>query len=75
MKVSPPAFPTYIAENMAHGLSMRDYFAAAAMQAIMNSKFYSDMSNSIGWQEIAELNNLAEECYGVADAMMEARNA
>jgi hypothetical protein len=33
------------------------------------------MSNSIGWQEIAEINNLAEECYGVADKMMEARNA
>ena len=74
MKISLPAFPTYLAENMAHGMTLRDYFATAAMQAIMNSDFYSDMSNSIGWQEIAELHNLAEECYGVADAMLEARN-
>jgi hypothetical protein len=73
MKISPPAFPTYLADNMAHGMSLRDYFAAAAMQSIMNSKFYSDMSDSIGWQEIAEWHDLAEECYGVADAMMKAR--
>jgi hypothetical protein len=43
------------------------------MQAIMNSKFYSDMSNDIGWEEIAEWHNLAEECYGVANAMLKAR--
>lgn len=73
MKISPPAFPTYLADNMAHGMSLRDYFAAAAMQAIMNSKFYSDMSDSIGWEEIAEWHNLGEECYGVADAMLKAR--
>lgn len=74
MKISPPAFPTYLADNMAHGMTLRDYFAAAAMQAIMNSKFYSNMSESIGWEEIAEWHNLAEECYGVADAMLTERN-
>jgi hypothetical protein len=73
MKISPPAFPTYLADNMAHGMTLRDYFATAAMQAIMNSKFYSDMSNDIGWEEIAEWHNLAEECYGVANAMLKAR--
>jgi hypothetical protein len=73
MKISPPAFPTYLADNMAHGMTLRDYFAAAAMQAIMNSKFYSDMSEDIGWEEIAEWHNLAEECYGVANAMLKAR--
>ena len=73
MKISPPAFPTYLDNNMAHGMSLRDYFAAAAMQAIMNSKFYSDMSDSIGWEEIAEWHSLGEECYGVADAMLKAR--
>jgi hypothetical protein len=73
MKISPPAFPTYLADNMAHGMTLRDYFAAAAMQAIMNSKFYSDMSDNIGWEEIAEWHNLAEECYGVANAMLKAR--
>ena len=73
MKISPPAFPTYLAENIEHGMTLRDYFAAAAMQAIMNSKFYSDMSDNIGWEEIAEWHNLAEECYGVANAMLKAR--
>jgi hypothetical protein len=63
MKVSPPAFPTYIAENMAHGLSMRDYFAAAAMQG------YLTQNNVQNWAQIAS------ESYSMADKMMEARNA
>jgi len=27
MKISPPAFPTYLAENMAHGMTLRQYAA------------------------------------------------
>ena len=34
MKVSPPAFPTYLAENMAHGMALRDFFAAAVLQGM-----------------------------------------
>jgi hypothetical protein len=36
MKISPPAFPTYLAENMALGMTLRDYFAAAALIAFAN---------------------------------------
>lgn len=63
MKISPPAFPTYLADNMAHGMSLRDYFAAAAMQGAMSAKF-----NCKG-----NLNNVAEVAYMLADAMMKAR--
>jgi hypothetical protein len=69
----PTDSSTYLDPKTFLGMTLRDYFAAAAMQAIMNSKFYSDMSDDIGWQEIAEWHNLAEECFGVADAMLKAR--
>jgi hypothetical protein len=48
---------------MAHGLSMRDYFAAAAMQG------YLTQNNVQNWAQIAS------ESYSMADKMMEARNA
>jgi hypothetical protein len=35
MKISPPAFPTYLAHNMALGMTLRDYFAAAALETQM----------------------------------------
>lgn len=61
MKISPPAFPTYLAENMAHGMSMRDYFAATALQALIR-----------GIEPDPQI--FAEWAYEFADAMMEARN-
>lgn len=66
MKISPPAFPTYLAENMAHGMSMRDYFATAALTSQM---FSADELNA----EICQV--VAKMAYKIADAMMEARNA
>ena len=74
LRTGGPAFPVIGPGGKdSNGMTLRDYFAAAAMQSIMNSKFYSDMRNDIGWQEIGEWHYLSEECYGVADAMMEAR--
>jgi len=61
MKISPPAFPTYLAENMAHGMSLRDFFAAAAMQG------YLSQNNTQNWAEIAS------DSYSMVDAMMKAR--
>ena len=43
-------------------LSVRDYFAAKAMQAILSNPDYSD-----------EDERLAKSAYWVADAMLEAR--
>ena len=69
-----PAFPTYFADDsMSTGMTLRDYFAAMTLQSLINTEFYSDLGNQIGWEEIAKNFDLAEECYGVADAMMEAR--
>lgn len=59
-----PAFPSTITDDSLHvaGMSLRDYFAAKAMQGLMASP--SDPAS----EEIA-----AEWSYKVADAMLEAR--
>ena len=60
MKISPPAFPTYLAENMAHGMAMRDYFAAAALIAFANQG--------------GKFQQIVEDAYCIADEMMKERN-
>jgi len=62
--VIEPAFPAmhYDLADNEHGLTMRDYFAAKAMQAKISS-------GSI------EPKSIATAAYIYADAMMEKRNA
>lgn len=69
MKISPPAFPTYLAENMAHGMSLRDYFAAVALPSII--KDWENDGFKIGYAE--NVDGVAMSAYIVADAMMKAR--
>ena len=52
------AFP-YEESYMNHGMDLRDYFAAKAMQKIT-------------WKKGEEAED-AEDCYVIADAMMKAR--
>ena len=56
-----PAFPTE--RNLTQGMTLRDYFAAKAMQGIM-----TDPNLSMGRDEVAEW------AYRQADAMLKARN-
>lgn len=44
------------------GMSLRDYFAAKAMQAMLN------------WEDVGSFN-VSKEAYMMADAMMEVKNA
>jgi len=60
MKISPPAFPTYLAENMAHGMTLRDYFASAALVGFA--------------MQGGDLQQMAEDAYVVADAMLAERD-
>lgn len=59
------AFPTAIPDNafFQEGMTLRDYFAAKAMQA--------SRSRNSGY---ASWSDLAEDSYEIADAMLEARN-
>jgi hypothetical protein len=61
-----PAFPQAEYPNMGQtGMTLRDYFAAKAMQAFVSRKDLDD---------IPEINK-ANRCYFIADVMLEARNA
>ena len=64
MKISSPAFPTYLAENMAHGMTLRDYFANSAMQSLL---LVTD-PDEVTHEQIAWFS------YQMANSMMEARN-
>ena len=60
-----PAFPCDITANgrriVCDGMTLRDYFAAKAMPVILGDP------RSLGYKEVAEC------CYRMADAMLEAR--
>ena len=58
---NPPAFPSgyYVPENQ--GMTLRDYFAAKAMQALIdNDGLFSEIPT---------------QAYALADAMLKAREA
>lgn len=68
-----PAFPTDCWEHtekfsgkIQGGMTLRDYFASKAL-ALGGEHFYS--ANSKSWDEIAI------EAYGIADAMLKARES
>ena len=57
-----PAFPVYsVADHEFTGMSLCYYFAAKAMR-------------EIDWK-VKPLNESADDCYAVADAMLAARSA
>ena len=68
-----PAFPkTPFIEigTPQNGMSMRDYFAARAMQSLMNNFLAKglDMEDPTGW-----MDGLSGDAYLMADAMLRAR--
>jgi hypothetical protein len=70
-KENPPAFPkTPFVEigTPQNGMTMRDYFAAKAMQALLNS---DEWRESLGESDASKFT--AFSAYSMADAMMEAR--
>ena len=69
---NPPAFPVFPETSGGHaaafqGMTLRDYFAAKAMQGICNSRSHSELKG----HAIAS----AKVAYELADAMMKAREA
>ena len=59
-----PAFPTYFTGEHAASMTLRDYFAAKAMQQAFKEVEEAENYN---------INEMAEIAYQYADAMMEAR--
>ena len=61
-----PAFPCEWAKvHHTPGMTLRDYFAAKAMQGLLSTEYFRGMPYKL----------VAEDAYRAADAMMEARDA
>ena len=62
--------------EMISAITLRDYFAAQAMQVVMPSVIAELQRKSYSDEKTKLLKNTsAEACYGMADAMMKAREA
>ena len=58
------------------GMTLRDYFAAAALQGLISKLPIIDQTGVHGIKvddKIAYNNEVAESCYWIADAMLKAR--
>jgi hypothetical protein len=58
------------------GMTLRDYFAAKAMHVLYQTAYQYEFTGESRTPEYVELmKELSLDAYGMADAMMEARNA
>ena len=66
--IGGPAFPCHpgIENPIYDGMTLRDYFAAKAMQALVSDS---------NWRRNHDFESSAERSYGMADAMLKARAA
>lgn len=56
------------------GMTLRDYFAAKAMAIVMPPVLEEIRKHKISGDDVTKLKRVsAEACYGMADAMLEAR--
>ena len=66
---NPQAFPTHPDASLScDGMTLRDYFAAKAMQAILSSDRYHGLIGANRYEQ-----RTAKDAYAVADAMLRAR--
>jgi hypothetical protein len=69
---NPPAFPTAtLAQKTEGGMTLRDYFAAKAMQAQLSMP---EIAIAISTNKITA-QDICGSCYEFADAMLKAREA
>jgi hypothetical protein len=69
--MNEPAFSTPVHNLQNDGMTLRDYFAAKAMQNFMHNFLSNDLEfiATNDW-----INGLASDSYKMADAMMKERN-
>jgi len=58
------AFPTSLDFSFDQGMTLRDYFAAKAMQALLTDS---------EWRRVVGMNEIALFAYKMADEMLKAR--
>jgi hypothetical protein len=69
-----PAFPAmhFDLTDNEHGMTLRDYFAAKAMQGLVAANWCADLRND-HYGESTGNSTVARDAYMIADAMLEAR--
>ena len=69
-KTGGPAFPFEMASDFdgvrCKGMTLRDYFAAKAMQAVITDSMHHNDGGAVYYTEVAEIS------YEMADAMLKA---
>lgn len=72
---NPSAFPMPSTEftKGEYGMSLRDYFAAKAMQALIQNMKDTDNTVNGGYIPTTIYRNIAKNAYDVADAMLKQR--
>jgi hypothetical protein len=68
-----PAFP--VPHWLTSGMSLRDYFAAAALQAILSSSLSGNNITGYHINEPCFMECVALDAYAHADAMLKVREA
>ena len=74
MNGTPTAFPWTHKDITCTGMTLRDYFAAKAMQTILayrRHQFDTDQTDGGDWDEFFGI--IAEESYTISNEMMKAR--
>jgi hypothetical protein len=73
--MNTPAFPTWSAKDVVQGMTLRDYFAAAALQALVTipPKDWHE-TYILDKKYLPMMKGAPLIAYEFADAMMEARN-
>jgi hypothetical protein len=66
------AFPNTNHFDDGYGMDLRDYFAARAMQGLLDSKIIMEICQMTGDKELPEL--VATMSYNMADAMIKERD-
>jgi hypothetical protein len=72
---NPSAFPRP-EDYSAPGMSLRDYFAAMAMQALVHTteaRFWMDTKENAANRAASDCDNVVLDAYRIADAMLEER--
>ena len=72
MKNGGPAFPQPV-EIHGRGLSMRDYFAAVAMQGFLSGPSMEVVTDSANVSKMDEQTFIVRTAYQIADAMLAER--
>ena len=63
MKISQPAFPTWNVVDITKGMTLRDYFAAAALQGLIANKRHMGI----------DCLTMSDWAYKMANAMLDER--